>query len=119
MAIISFNRILFALAAMVPTTAVPVVAQPASRTSAPPWLISNGETDSEIYVPRDIERLYQSGTRSRDGKPGPIYWQNHATHKIKVTLAPPNKRVQGEQEIIYTNNSPDPMPLLIFRLYLK
>jgi hypothetical protein len=26
-------------------------------------------------------------------------------------------RVQGEQQIVYTNNSPDALPSLIFRLY--
>jgi hypothetical protein len=119
LAITSLNRFLFALAALVPATALPAVAQPVSGTNAPPWLISNGETGAEIYVPRDIEKLYERGTRSRNGSPGPNYWQNEAAHKIKLTLAPPNKRVQGEQEIIYTNNSPDTLPLLIFRLYMN
>lgn len=94
-------------------------AEAESASGAAPWIVSNGNPDAELYVPRHIQNAYEKGTRSRDGKPGPNYWQNQAVHKIKVTLAPPNKKVQGEQEIIYTNNSHDPMPLLIFRMYMN
>jgi len=83
-----------------------------------PWVISNGQADAGLYEPRHIQKAYEKGTRSRDGKPGPNYWQNHAIHRIKVTVAPPDKKVRGEQEIIYTNNSPDPLPALVFRMYM-
>lgn len=83
-----------------------------------PWLISNGHADAGLYEPRHIQNAYEKGTRSRDGKPGPNYWQNHSVHKIKMTVAPPDKKVRGEQEIIYTNNSPDPLPALVFRMYM-
>lgn len=83
-----------------------------------PWVISNGQADAGLYEPRHIQKAYEKGTRSRDGKPGPNYWQNHAIHKIKVTVAPPDKKVRGEQVIIYTNNSPDPLPALVFRMYM-
>ena len=92
-------------------------AEPPSNEA--PWTIANGQSDVGLYEPRHIQKAYEKGTRSRDGKPGPNYWQNRAVHKIKVLVAPPNKRVQGEQEIIYTNNSPDPMPILIFRMYMN
>ena len=84
-----------------------------------PWSISDGTANSDLYVPRHIEKAYEKGTRNRDGKPGPNYWQNHSTHKIKVSIAPPSRRVQGEQEIVYTNNSPDALPVLIFRMYMN
>lgn len=83
-----------------------------------PWVISNGQADAGLYEPRHIQKAYEKGTRSRDGKPGPNYWQNHAIHKIKVTVAPPDKKVRGEQVIIYTNNSPDSLPALVFRMYM-
>jgi Peptidase family M1 domain len=100
-----------------PSTVWATTAEPPS--SEAPWVISSGQSDSGLYEPRHIQKAYEKGTRSRDGKPGPNYWQNTAVHKIKVMVAPPNKRVRGEQEIIYTNNSPDPMPILIFRMYMN
>lgn len=73
----------------------------------------------ELTVPREIERAYQRGTRSRDGTPGPKYWQNQSRHTIRLSITPPDRRITGEQEIVYTNNSPDPLPLLVFRMYLN
>jgi hypothetical protein len=90
-----------------------------AETGAAPWQISNGASEPVLHVPRDIERAYASGTRSRDGKPGQNYWQNHAAHSIRIAISPPDRRVHGEQEIVYTNNSPTPMPMLIFRLYMN
>jgi hypothetical protein len=94
-------------------------AETASASGAAPWIISNGNPDAELYVPRDIQATYDKGTRSRDGKPGPNYWQNHSVHNMRITVSPPNKRIEGEQEIVYTNNSPDALPVLIFRMYLN
>ncbi len=111
--------ILLLLSAAFASNSTAGATEPDVQAEAQPWLISNGIPDSEPYVPRHIEKAYQKGTRSRDGKPGPNYWQNHSTHKIKISVAPPSRRVQGEQEIVYTNNSPDPLPVLIFRMYLN
>lgn len=91
----------------------------AADTESAPWTISNGQAGGGLYVPRDIQLTYQKGTRSRDGKPGPNYWQNHSAHTIKITVSPPGRRIEGEQEIIYTNNSPDALDFLVFRLYLN
>ncbi|MFY8205411.1 MAG: M1 family metallopeptidase, partial [Arenimonas sp.] len=82
-----------------------------------PWQIANGNADAGLYMPREVQQAIAKGTRSPDGRPGKNYWQNEATHKMRITLNPPSKRVQGEQEIVYTNNSPDALPFLIFRLY--
>ena len=76
------------------------------QAGAPPWQIANGQAGHDLYLPRDIRKAYENGTRSRDGRPGPKYWQNRAAHKIHVTLVPPSRRVQGEQRIVYKNNSP-------------
>jgi len=85
----------------------------------PPWQISNGRNDQELHVPRDVQVAYDKGTRSRDGRPGPNYWQNHAAHTIRITVTPPDKRIHGEQEIVYTNNSPDTLDHLLFRMYMN
>lgn len=94
-------------------------AETASAPGSAPWIISNNNPDADLYEPRHIQNAFERGTRSRDGKPGPNYWQNYSVHKMKVTVAPPSKRIQGEQEIIYTNNSPEPMTALFFRLYMN
>jgi Peptidase family M1 domain len=86
---------------------------------SPPWQISDEQPGDELYVPRDIQATFDKGTRSRDGKPGPNYWQNHSTHNMRITVSPPSKRIEGEQEIIYTNNSPDTLDHLLFRLYMN
>jgi len=38
----------------------------------------------------------------------PELLQNHAEHRMRISLNPPSRRVQGEQEIVYTNHSPSP-----------
>jgi hypothetical protein len=50
------------------------------RVDGPPWVISNGRSDADLYMPRDVQQAYVKGTRSPDGRPGPNFWQNHAEH---------------------------------------
>ena len=38
---------------------------------------------------------------------GQNYWQQEANYKIFVDINVKNNRYKGNQEIIYTNNSPD------------
>ena len=90
-----------------------------AAAAAPPWQITDATGSDELYVPREIARAYDRGTRSRDGTPGPKYWQNQSKHTIKLAISPPDKRITGEQEIVYTNNSPDALPILVFRIYLN
>lgn len=89
------------------------------QPAGPPWQISDGRPGQNLYMPREIRKAYENGTRSLDGRPGAKYWQNQASHKIHVTLFPPSRRVQAEQEIVYTNNSPTPLGVLLFRLYMN
>ena len=106
----------YALAALFAALCLPVTARSATADT-PPWQIANGQAEAGLYMPREVQQAIAKGTRSPDGRPGKNYWQNEATHKMRITLNPPGKRVQGEQEIVYTNNSPDALPFLIFRLY--
>jgi Peptidase family M1 domain len=105
-----------ALAALFIALSLPAMAA-SSGSNSPPWQIANGNADAGLYMPREVQQAVAKGTRSPDGRPGNNYWQNEATHKMRITLNPPSNRVQGEQEIVYTNNSPDALPILIFRLY--
>ena len=97
-----------------------VSASPAGgQADSPPWVIGNGQPNAALFVPREVRQAYANGTRSPDGRPGPNYWQNQAVHRMRITLTPPSRRVQGEQEIVYTNNSPEPLTNLVFRLYMN
>lgn len=73
----------------------------------------------DLYMPRDIKKAYQKGTRSPDGKPGKNYWQNFGRYNISVTVVPPNRDVKGTEQITYTNNSPDTLKRLNFKLIMN
>lgn len=92
-------------------------AQPAanaatSATAAP----SAAAPADALYMPRDVRAAYAAGTRSADGNPGPKYWQNHAVHTMDITVAPPSRTISATQEIVFTNNSPNPMSSIVFKL---
>lgn len=72
-----------------------------------------------LYMPRNVKQAYQKGTRSMDGKPGKNYWQNSARYTINITCTPPNRTIQGTEEITYINNSPDTLNFLVFKLFLN
>lgn len=69
------------------------------------------------FIPLNIKSAYQKGTRSFDGKPGPNYWQNKSEYNIKAKLDPRTKVLEGSEEIVYYNNSPDSLSELVIRLY--
>lgn len=72
-----------------------------------------------LYIPRNMVNAYRNGTRSMDGKPGMNYWQNKSIHNIRISVAPPNRRVTGSEEITYKNNSPYPLDRIAVRLELN
>ena len=45
--------------------------------------------------------------RTASGAPGSQYWQQRADYKIEVTLDEAQRRIDGKQQIVYINNSPD------------
>ncbi len=45
------------------------------------------------------------------------YWQQHAHYKIKAKLDPDKNIITGSETLIYTNNSPDDLDRVYFRLY--
>ncbi|MVM38416.1 M1 family peptidase [Spirosoma sp. HMF3257] len=83
-------------------------------------LIAFGTAQAQsLYMPRNVKKAYQKGTRSMDGKPGNKYWQNFARYAITVSATPPNRTIQGTEEITYINNSPDTLTTLIYKLILN
>ncbi len=71
----------------------------------------------DLYMPLNIKKAYDNGTRNYDGTPGPNYWQNSSDYKIKVEIDPEKKMLYGSETIIYYNNSPDTLKSLVIRLY--
>ena len=72
---------------------------------------------SSIYIPRNIVKAYEKGTRSYDGKPGPNYWINHSDYKIQAEVFPKERIVKGTEQIKYYNDSPDTLRRIVLRLY--
>jgi len=70
-----------------------------------------------LPTPRNIVAAYEKGTRSRDGQPGPHYWQNHARYDIDVHFTPDTRLIWGKETIVYVNNSPDTLSYFWFKLY--
>jgi Peptidase family M1 domain len=78
--------------------------------------ISPLAAQTTLFVPRNYNKPYESGTRSWDGKPGPNYWQNRAAYTINASLDPQTRVLRGEETITYTNNSPDSLKNLRIKL---
>ncbi|SCY67393.1 hypothetical protein SAMN02927916_2892 [Flavobacterium anhuiense] len=69
----------------------------------------------ELYVPRNIKKAYENGTRSKDGKPGVNYWQNRGKYNMEISVDPKTRLVSGTETIIYENNSKDTLRNLVIR----
>ncbi len=72
---------------------------------------------TKLYVPRNILKAYEKGTRSFDGKPGKNYWVNSSDYKITAEIFPDTRTLKGKETITYYNNSPDSLNSFVFRLY--
>ncbi len=82
-------------------------------------LISVTAFGQELYMPRDVQKAYKNKTRDMSGKPGVNYWQNHGSYTIKIDVMPPSRTVHGSETITYSNNSPDTLQQLSFKLILN
>ena len=54
--------------------------------------------------------------RTASGAPGHEYWQQQVDYNIQVTLDDENQRIDGEERILYKNNSPDELRYLWLQL---
>lgn len=74
-------------------------------------------TAQSLFMPRNIRQAYEKQTRNESGAPGARYWQNKANYDIQVKFEPVTNLVSGSETIIYTNNSPDTLRFLNFKLF--
>ncbi len=77
----------------------------------------NSSYSQDYYIPLNVQKAYEAGTRSKDGNPGPNYWQNSADYKIDVELDTKEDKIIGKASITYFNNSPDTLHRIVLRLY--
>ncbi len=70
-----------------------------------------------LPVAGNYQKAYENKTRSADGKPGANYWQNAAAYTVDVNFSPKSRIITGTEEIVYTNNSPDTLKQIWFKLY--
>jgi hypothetical protein len=80
-------------------------------------LISSITISQSLPIPRNIENSFKKGTRSMDGKPGRNYWQNSADYTLHIDFSPSTRLLSGTVEIVYSNNSPDTLRQVWFKLY--
>ena len=69
-----------------------------------------------LTMPSEIQKAFDAGTRSPDGRPGPRFWQNHGRYTIALTVMPPSNVIRGVEQIVYSNNSPDTLRSLNMKL---
>ena len=72
-----------------------------------------------LFMPQNIKKAYTNETRSMDGKPGKNYWQNFSRYNIRISVTPPDKRVQGNETITYINNSPKQISSIVIKLIMN
>jgi hypothetical protein len=70
-----------------------------------------------LPMPRNLEATFEKGTRSKDGRPGKNYWQNKADYTLNVNFNPVTRELTGTETIEYSNNSPDILSQVWFKLY--
>ncbi|WP_316807978.1 M1 family metallopeptidase [Pedobacter agri] len=75
--------------------------------------------NAQVQLPIEpvFQNTYQKGTRSISGKPGQNYWQNSSKYDLKVDFNPVSRLLKGKVEVAYTNNSPDTLKEIWFKLY--
>ncbi|HEU5054474.1 MAG TPA: M1 family metallopeptidase [Hanamia sp.] len=78
-------------------------------------VLSGSLSAQQLYMPRNIKIAYANGTRSLEGPPGKNYWQNEGKYDISETITPATKLVSGQENIVYSNNSPDTLDVLVIR----
>ena len=70
-----------------------------------------------LPIPRNIQKTFDKNTRSTTGEPGKAYWQNRAEYDINAEFNPATLFLKGNEKISYTNNSPDTLREIVFKLY--
>lgn len=79
------------------------------------FLQSSAQTN--LPVARNIESAFSKNTRSHTGQPGKNYWQNTAKYNLKINFNPATRLISAVADIDYSNQSPDTLKKIVFKLY--
>ena len=93
-----------------PSTAVITPPAPGVAAVRPP--ASLRPVVNPLEYPEAWLAAVERGTRSRDGAPGPRYWQQYARYRLTARIDAAQRRVEGTAAITYHNRSPDSLPML-------
>jgi len=77
----------------------------------------NSLAQTTLPIAVNLQQTYTKGTRTQNGAPGKNYWQNNADYLIKISFDPTTRNLAGTVGIDYTNNSPDTLKEIYFKLY--
>lgn len=69
-----------------------------------------------IDIPNFFSMAIEQGTRSNTGSPGENYWQNEASYTLTAEIEPETHTLFGTADIIYKNNSPDELQVIVVEL---
>ena len=64
----------------------------------------------------DVDLPTPNVYRTASGAPGERYWQQEASHQIKVTLDENNRSLSASETVRYKNNSPDTLRYIWLQL---
>ncbi|MGN7989795.1 M1 family metallopeptidase [Pedobacter sp. 22226] len=70
-----------------------------------------------LPIAPEFQQTYQKETRNINGKPGKNYWQNTSKYDLNVDFNPTSRLLKGKVQVTYTNNSPDTLKEIWFKLY--
>jgi hypothetical protein len=71
----------------------------------------------QSLVPFEFKNAVREGTRTFEGIPGPLYYQNSTDYHINVNFNPNNGKLKAIADIQYFNNKPDTLRVIVMRLY--
>ena len=73
--------------------------------------------DAQTYIPHNITKAVEKGTRTNFGILGEGYFQNKSKYIIDAKFDPKSGELNGKAKITYFNYSPDTLTRIVIRLY--
>src|SRR3954469_9807038 len=113
-------RTTLAIVAALSAAACAPAVRSASPTDAPRQPSADGAVRWNLRpVPTSeaFRRGLAAGTRTETGAPGPRYWQQSVSYRIRAELDPVSTLLRGSERIVYRNRSPDTLPSIVLNLY--
>ncbi len=73
---------------------------------------TNESKFKQLYEELPTPNVFRTGA----GAPGPWYYQQQADYTMNITLDDEKQRIYGDETVVYTNNSPDPLEYIWLQL---